>query len=186
MSGTAQSSMGKISRIDLLNHPPNEQKGVFRALTPENCYQIWLHKMQNNLSCGKLDSNQITLVIELSSRLNSSIYDNDTLNDSTFDSFYDIWIEKAKVSFTVDQFYRSFVKLNNFDDSTLAIVNGGNIDCGCSTKSDWCGFLDDETCQTSDCRVSVGGCGTLWRHPCNGRCTLFGEKLGSRNPKGMY
>lgn len=186
-SGIAQMSQVDISRQDLLIHSPSEQKIIFRTLTPENCHLIWLQKMQHNVSCGKLNSNQTALIIELTGRLNPKIYDNDTLNDSTFDSFYDIWIEKARVSFTADEFFRSFVQLKNFDDSTLTILDGGTIDCSCSTKSDWCGFPDDdETCKITDCREYNRGCGTLWRHACNGRCTLFGELLGSRNPKGMY
>jgi len=184
--GMALSAQNTLTRLDLLSHPVKEQKAIFQSLNPENCYQIWLQKMQNNLSFGKLDSNQSVLVLELTSRLNANLYDGDTTNDFAFDHFYNDWILKARVTFTVDEFIRSFVKLNDYNDSNVLIVNGGNIDCGCSSASDWCSFLDeDEHCVATECR-QIRGCGTLWRHRCNGRCTMFGVRLGSRNPSGMY
>ncbi len=42
--------------------------------------------------------------------------------------------------------------------------------CSCSTTSDWCWFFS--ACAAGGCRPR-NGCGTLWRHRCNGQCYFF-------------
>lgn len=52
-----------------------------------------------------------------------------------------------------------------------SIEPGGG--CNCATTSDWCDpwGLTDFTCFGGGCSQS-GGCGTFWRHRCNGGCGI--------------
>jgi hypothetical protein len=44
--------------------------------------------------------------------------------------------------------------------------------CECSMESDWCDILPTSPlrCNGISCYRSPDGCGTLWRHPCDGIC----------------
>ena len=173
-------------RQSLLANSVPVQKELFAELTAENCFNIWMDKMSNVLNTGNLDSTQLVLVNSIVSNMDSTIYDTDTLNDRNFDSFYITWIVSARQHFTVEQFIRAFVMLNDYNDSIPPVMDGGRIHCSCNLKSDWCSlFTNSEKCYNAACEHGRG-CGSLWRHPCNGRCTIFGMQLSPRDPNGMY
>jgi hypothetical protein len=175
-----------VTRQSLLANSVPVQKELFAELTAENCFNIWMDKMSNILNTGNLDSTQLDLVNSIISNMDSTLYDTDTLNDGNFDSFYITWIASARQHFTVEQFIRAFVMLNDYNDSIPPLMDGGRIPCSCNQKSDWCSlFTNSEKCYNAACEHGKG-CGSLWRHPCNGRCTIFGIQLSPRDPNGMY
>jgi hypothetical protein len=40
--------------------------------------------------------------------------------------------------------------------------------CACSTDSDWCPISG--YCNSTSCKPTESGCGTMWRYPCDGAC----------------
>ena len=79
----------------------------------------------------------------------------------------------------VGSFMLSGVNYNQLSDSGPYKERSGNQfgnqdrfraggPCTCSTQSDWCPITG--ACNSTDCRPTESGCGTIWSYPCDGAC----------------
>jgi len=55
---------------------------------------------------------------------------------------------------------------NQFENQDRITRAGGP--CTCSTQSDWCPITG--SCNSTDCKPTESGCGTIWSYPCDGAC----------------
>lgn len=143
-----------------------EQKQMYLALSAKEKLEIWIKKLQELLSSGKLNPEQKIFIENLLAMLTEELFEPGSEAQAAFNS------ETIKQQgIELFGFDVAFAILGTLDpnEKKLQIFSGASAeDCGCSTESDWCS--GDSKCSYLSCDGSLAGCGTLWLSSCNGLC----------------
>jgi hypothetical protein len=148
----------------------SEVRLVWNALTPEIRLIIWRNKLEQARS--KLtDSTKTAFMDTLISRMEPDWFDWET---SRID-----WVDSVVLELTVSAFnvfskqdvFEIFFLIDDYNPSVPIQLGFDEVECDCSTESDWCSWFTTSSCDRSCANSSHRGCGTFWRYKCNGSCT---------------
>lgn len=182
------SEINTMTRADILGLQPMVTKAFYNAFTAEHKLAFWIDKLNEVLLLDWNDEemNHINMLIDYINE-NNYIFDNSfNENSEKWDSFelaiYK-WVIYAEDVLKWDKklvanIIASGDKLINkkgelaipIKSNSPMVLNRSEIDCKCSTQSDWC-FTMNTTCGTTfrDCKP-VDGCGTFFQYVCDGLC----------------
>ena len=173
-----------MHRQDLQPFSDEQQRGCFRAFTPEQRYKVWIDKLIHvgNLNLSRDKVQHIDVLI---AKMKVNWYDEKAREDTTFsaeiDNFIQQWIADAyKLGWTRNEIGGIVATLREVEikDNTIVLKNSPDLDstedgdkgiiydCECSLRSDWCWW---STCKNKICD-KTGWCGTLFLYECNGMC----------------
>lgn len=152
---------------------------LYNLLSKEEKFRIWDSKISELLNDPKLDNNQLNLLIELRSKLNSNIFDINPINNEReiFKNIYtNNFLERA-----LKFFPKEYIKVNFFQISQSVLFRDLGIedpfdpeakpDCTCNKGSAFsCNWNIDECRSSNKCKTTSGACGFLGLFSCNGRC----------------
>lgn len=168
----------EISLEEISSYYGDEQKEIFRHLTPENRKRLWCEKFDKLLILTTNTEEKALLnriydevkKIDFSENFEDDDEEIVLLNSLAAEgvSMFD-WDEVyIDITFSSFEFYQAGKRDYNIYEM-IAIDSGteggssGNKDCTCR----WDHWFTD--CKKGGCIETIDGCGWLWRQPCTGR-----------------
>ena len=144
---------------------------MYQMLSKEEKHQIWADKIDVLISDSSLNSQQVSLLRDLKSHLNVTLFENKSNNDEreVFKTIYaKDFLNKAKSLFTYEYVYKNFFTING----NLSLSKSATKPvCSCNQTSMWSCAMGTSTCKETDkCRTDSDGCGFLGMFECNGNC----------------
>lgn len=166
------------------------KRGCYAAFSPQQRQHLWLGKFNEALSLdwSMEEKEHIKVMIDFV-QTHLSYFDSTRENTDeeieTFEVFAYEWIKKAE-----SEFGWSRKLIAGLVASPNAIINKEGIlklshtssnkrvktrmetevECNCSTSSNWCSIDISIECMDVPCSISASGCGTLWLYDCDGLC----------------
>jgi len=182
----------QMNRSDMLPLSGEQQRGCFRAFTPEQRYGVWIDKLIQVRNIG-LNSKELKHIDLLLATMKVDWFDEQTREDADrfaeIDQFLKEWVDNAynllgwsrdEVGSIVASLYEverkdNTIVLRVIDVITMADHGGGGgsggytFDCNCYIYDDWC--FNNKKCKNDvGCNKSNWGCGSFWSNGCNGLC----------------
>ena len=173
-----------ISYDSLISYEIEYQKAIFRSLSIDKKYSLWVEKFNRTLLL-EWSTSERGHINELKDSLNVNWYDiniNQAL-ELQRDNYLNAWRLRGvdNIGFDDRMLYSIAGRIDiivNPDEpaSMMQTEHGGSSigvgdpqsDCNCSRSSDWCWGSTD--CLQEKCSQTAHGCGTVWTYKCSGNC----------------
>lgn len=167
---------------------PEDQKTAFIALPALEKAQVWIAHLNQFEKSLRLSNDQKVAVDLLISKLQPSIFIFNSTENNGFKNEEPV-LHKKFINLFGDQLSKKILNsLQNVipENSSQKIQNAYRItvtpnvttipECTCSSSSDYCSCPSGDEpyhcpwCQSSNCKTSSWGCGTLFFYSCGGIC----------------
>lgn len=160
-----------------------DQKAAFLALSSNEKYLVWIQHLADFKKNIRLSDGQLNSINFVISQLSPSTFQENTAENIRFKSiepdihlrFRNLFGDALSKTILNSLQNISYLNLKKSVSSITPDV-ALPVDCGCSTKSDYCSCPDNvapyhcPSCVAGGCNTSSAGCGTLWLYSCGGTC----------------
>lgn len=179
---TTQSSVDNnlINEVVSLNTYAERKAAYSNILNSFERYAVWAKRNNDVIKSGLLNKEQLALFKKANARISLVLFTSKTERYG-LTSFFEDWKVQASKVFTEQQLKYLITDITPFSNEaylqlgvteatkqTLDRGQAGDITCGCSQQSDWCGSQGD--CMGINC-TAYGMCGTFLVYECNGACS---------------
>lgn len=175
-----------MTRSEWKNLDENVKRGCYVAFTQQQKVDFWKGKFDEALKLG-WSQEEIEHIKSVRQFVETHPIYFDYSHTKTdeeievFELFFYEWIKKAESQLGWDrQIIGGLIATGNslLDKKGTIQVNqtrvmtkaGGEVNCNCSSKSNWCSIDIMVDCKTGGCDKVIDDCGTLWQYDCDGRC----------------
>jgi hypothetical protein len=155
---------------DIVRFPVAYRRAIFELLSPAARSNLWQRHFQAYLVANPgLSAEQIAFIDEAGAAISPELFAEEAGTAASQDTLERVAALEAEafLLFPQDQARALLAQLG--PDEPAKGYAPEEVDCHCSTVSDWCS--DNLNCKKGarDCHEE-GGCGKLWMYTCNGMC----------------